>query len=92
MPSVRRLAILAAAVLVPVLACGKKEGGTRAHAPSPDDPVTCKVDSDCPILACGPCTPGETVTQRYAMTECHHNPCMGHKAVCRDGVCVVGGP
>ena len=87
------------------LACSQGGGPARqvdatrspggSPAPQPTAPAEegraypCKSDSDCPSLACGPCTPGEVITDQ-AMKECVANPCLDASAVCGpNGVCVV---
>jgi hypothetical protein len=61
--------------------------------PNPADPIRCEHDTDCPGLACGPCTSGATVTQSYLGLSCFHDPCCNHppcvSAVCKNHICVV---
>ncbi|HEY0135938.1 MAG TPA: hypothetical protein VGB85_17755, partial [Nannocystis sp.] len=68
-----------------------------AKAPTPPDPdpsvdegIACKVDADCPVLGCGPCTPGTPVTRRRLDgPACDVNPCEDAASVCTNQVCVV---
>jgi hypothetical protein len=63
---------------------------TQPFAPEPDEPIACKTDSDCPSLACGPCTPGEVIKKEREARECYVNPCLDAHAVCGPKrVCVV---
>ena len=66
---------------------------TEAPTQPPEDepePITCKIDADCPTRACGPCTPGEVVMQGQRAVSCAVNPCTNHRSVCSpEHVCVV---
>ena len=43
----------------------------------PQKPIPCSIDRECPMLPCGPCTPGLVITQEllFGMPECYKNPC-----------------
>lgn len=62
----------------------------EAPAPAASGPIACKVDADCPVLACGPCTPGTVITrERMNGPDCARNPCKNAASSCTDQVCVV---
>ncbi|HEY6985430.1 MAG TPA: hypothetical protein VH375_05070 [Rhodanobacteraceae bacterium] len=53
-----------------------------AGAP-PDKALDCRTDKDCPVMACGPCTPGTPITKAMsAGPSCAVNPCLDASAVC----------
>ena len=48
-----------------------------------DAPLECRSDKDCPVMACGPCTPGSPITHAmYPGPSCAVNPCLDASAVC----------
>jgi hypothetical protein len=48
-----------------------------------DEPLECRTDKDCPVMACGPCTPGSPITHAmYPGPSCAVNPCLDASAVC----------
>ena len=48
-----------------------------------DDPLDCQADKDCPVMACGPCTPGSPITHAMQFgPSCAVNPCLDASAVC----------
>ena len=48
-----------------------------------DEPLECRSDKDCPVMACGPCEPGSPITHAmYPGPSCAVNPCLGASAVC----------
>jgi len=48
-----------------------------------DAPLECRSDKDCPVMACGPCTPGTPITHAmYPGPSCAINPCLDASAVC----------
>jgi hypothetical protein len=54
--------------------------------------VACRTDTDCPHLACGPCTPGTPITKEMlGGPACAVNPCLDASAVCSaDHRCEIG--
>lgn len=52
--------------------------------------ITCRTDTDCPRLACGPCAPGALIPGG-PQSECYRNPCPGAVGACepQTGRCVV---
>jgi len=57
-----------------------------------DEPLECRSDKDCPVMACGPCTPGSPITHAmFPGPSCAVNPCLDASAVCNAGHhCEVG--
>jgi hypothetical protein len=48
-----------------------------------DEPLDCESDKDCPVMACGPCTPGSPITHAmHPGPSCAVNPCLDASAVC----------
>jgi hypothetical protein len=76
-----------------VLACGNADTNpsTKSNAQRASDaPIPCETDEDCPPIACGPCTPGEVLTNENSGFDCKMNPCVDGGAVCgANKVCVV---
>ena len=48
-----------------------------------DDAIECRGDKDCPVMACGPCTPGTPITKAmFPAPSCAVNPCLDASTVC----------
>lgn len=56
-----------------------------------NDAISCNVDSDCPVLACGPCTPELVITKALLDgPDCSKNPCKNGAPYCNaKHVCAV---
>jgi hypothetical protein len=93
------LVVLVALVASGLFACGERPPATRVsdsvdltpRLPAPtDDALPCNTDMDCPVLACGPCTPGTAITHQLVTGPgCAENPCKDPAAICREHRCVV---
>lgn len=92
--------VLVALVACGLLACGERPPPTRvdgsAEPPAPrlpvptDDALPCNTAIDCPVLACGPCTPGTAITHALVSgPACAKNPCKNPAAICREHRCEV---
>lgn len=88
-----RIVLRAFFVSLVILGCDSADTSTKTDPKAtraPDAPMPCETDKDCPPIACGPCTPGEVLTDENSAFDCKMNPCVGGGAVCgADKVCVV---
>jgi hypothetical protein len=47
--------------------------------------IACASDKDCPVMACGPCTPGTPITKAmFPSPSCAVNPCLDASAICNN--------
>jgi hypothetical protein len=82
-------------VLSIALVCAASASGQQPAASSPaaeTDGIVCRADADCPVMACGPCTPGSPITEAMRNgPSCAVNPCLDGSAVCSaDHRCEIG--
>jgi hypothetical protein len=69
--------------LLAIVAIGASAAEKTSPNAPPDAAVDCRSDKDCPVMACGPCTPGTPITKAmFPAPECAVNPCLDASTVC----------
>ncbi|MGK3992752.1 hypothetical protein [Sorangium sp. So ce1024] len=65
---------------------------TSASGTTAGGEISCTTDADCPVLPCGPCTPGTPITKELvAGPACAANPCRNASSTCdARRRCIVG--
>jgi hypothetical protein len=81
--------VLRYVTVLSLMACVDRPSVPRAEAAGAG--ISCKTDADCPVLACGPCTPGTVITKDMTQgPSCAVNPCLNAAATCNpQHVCVI---